>query len=314
MLTFSRQRVTRRVPLDVNESLRSMEKMLRRLLGVNIQLSTQLEPALPRIFADPAQLDQVIMNLAVNARDAMPNGGRLEFRTLRTEIGKREVTLGLAPGAYVVLTVTDTGIGMDEATQSRVFEPFYTTKDVGKGTGLGLSTVYGIIQDCGGHIGVSSALGQGTSFTIHLPASEAEAQDEARAKAIAARGSETILLVEDDSAICSLAAKILESSGYRVLTAGDAPQARRLLDDTSTAIDVMVSDVMIPGGSGPELGRHAEVVRPTMKSFYISGHAAGKVPAGAILLPKPFSPIELAVQIRAILDQPGTSSPSEAKP
>ncbi|MGH9521341.1 MAG: ATP-binding protein, partial [Terriglobales bacterium] len=305
LLTFSRQQVTHRVALNLNESVLGMEKMLRRLLGDEIQLNSILQPALPRVIADAGQIDQIILNLAVNARDAMQGGGNLEFRTSSVELHRGNSVLDLPAGPYVLFEVADTGVGMDEATQARVFEPFFTTKEVGKGTGLGLSTVYGIVQDCGGHIGVNSTIGSGATFQIYFPAIP---EDEERSEPTAERlglavGSETILLVEDDSSIRGLAAKILETSGYRVLTAGDASSARAMLDDSVNAIDLMVTDLMIPGGSGVELAQHAESVRPCMKSFYISGNPAGKLPPDAILLQKPFSPIELAVRIRTILDE-----------
>ena len=305
LLTFSRQQVTNRTALNINDSVRGMEKMLRRVLGEGVELLSELEHDIPRVFADPGQIDQVILNLAVNARDAMPRGGKLRFRTHAVTINRIDAVLDLPAGDYVVLEVIDNGGGMDEATQSRIFEPFFTTKDVGKGTGLGLSTVYGIVQDCGGHIGVKSSVEQGTTFTIHLPVLAGEKGDRQplASRLGVAEGTETILLVEDDASIRNLAAKILETSGYRVLTAKDAPDARNVLAQTSDEIDLMVSDIMIPGGSGIELAQYAETLRPQMKVFYISGNPSGKLPAGSVLLQKPFSPVELAVRIRTMLDE-----------
>lgn len=305
LLTFSRQQVTHRTPLSLNESVHGMEKMLQRLLGENVQLTSSLQANIPLVMADAGQIDQVILNLAVNARDAMPTGGTLEFRTSAVNLSHANSALDLPAGTYVLFQVIDTGCGMDEATQARVFEPFFTTKEVGKGTGLGLSTVYGIVQDCGGHIGVTSARGRGTTFEIHFPAmASIQENNQPTAENLGVSpGSETILLVEDDASIRGLAAKILETSGYKVLTAGDVSSARAVLDNAGNAIDLMVTDVMIPGGSGVELAEHAGSIRPKMKSFYISGNPGGKLPAGAILLPKPFSPIELAVRIRTVLDE-----------
>ncbi len=302
LLTFSRRHGPRRGVVDLNFAVRGIERMLRRVIGAHIQLKVSIAHDAGPIVADPSQLDQILMNLAVNARDAMPNGGTLTFRTADA-VDPSVPETPLPAGRYTVLEVEDTGCGMDQKTIARIFEPFFTTKEVGRGTGLGLSTVYGIIQESGGGISVRSTPGSGTAFRLYFPVAEKglhESHEEVRLEQ--AMGSETILLVEDDDGLRLLASKILSTCGYKLLLASRPDQARELLDDFKGNIDLMVTDLMMPGGTGTDLMQHASRVRPQIKMFAISGYHDTDLPTGVILLAKPFSPIELAARVRDHLD------------
>jgi len=313
LLTFSRRQMIEPKVVDLNAILEGTQKMLRRLIGEHINILTRLEPSLGRIKADPGQVEQVIINLAVNARDAMPDGGQLYVETSNAPLDQAYARLHppLIPGAYVRLEIRDTGAGMDSATQARIFEPFFTTKELGKGTGLGLATVYGIVKQSGGYIWVSSELGKGTSFQIYLPRVEeaVSAGQEERRPAGHARGKETILIVEDDAAVRSATRQFLQHGGYNVLEAGDGAQALATAQQHPGPIHLLVTDLMLPGGSGVSMGRQLASFRPEMKILYVSGYAdhsmlheslwSGK----SALLRKPFAYQVLLQKVRALLDQ-----------
>jgi PAS domain S-box-containing protein len=311
LLAFSRKQIAEPRPVDVNEQIADTRDMLQRLLGEDIMLVTSLAAASARVMADPGQLHQVLMNLAVNARDAMAAGGRLELTTANVELeeASADAMAGTAPGRYVELSVTDNGSGMDEETQRQIFEPFFTTKARGEGTGLGLSTVYGIVKQSGGWVGVRSTPGQGTTFRILLPVTEAPAAGEAGAgePAIAAGGSETVLVVEDQQETRNLVASVLKELGYQVLEAGDGASALSLAQSHTGPIHLLLTDVVMPGMSGGELAERLKTLRPEAKVLYTSGYTGGIVLRRGIgepdiaFLPKPFTPGELAAKVRGAL-------------
>ena len=286
--------------------------MLRRLIGEDIDVVTALAPDLGLIRADPAQIDQVIMNLAVNARDAMADGGQLTLSTARLDVDASPThgQEAAPPGAYVVLRVADTGIGMDSETLERIFEPFFTTKEVGKGTGLGLSTVYGIVTQSGGFIGVDSAPGRGTVFTIHLPLVQGE-EDPAASGARAGdgpRGRETVLLVEDEPEVRALTRDILSMHGYRVLATAGPAEAEQICRDHAGPIHALLTDIVMPQMSGRALASRLSPIRPAMRILYMTGYdnealvGHGGPESGPALLTKPFTPAELAAKLRSVLD------------
>ena len=313
LLAFSRKQMLQPRVLDFNTVAADMEKMLRRLIGEDIELVTALDSALGRVKADPGQIEQVVMNLAVNARDAMPQGGKLTLETSNVELTEAfarqhpEVT----PGPYVLLAVSDTGCGMDAETQTRVFEPFFTTKEKGKGTGLGLSTVYGIIKQSGGYIWVHSEAGQGTTFEIYLPRVEdaVTADQEEQVTSQPPSGSETVLLVEDEAPVRKLAREFLQSTGYTVLEAEGPVEALQLSQQHQGPIHLMVTDVVMPKMSGQDLARSLAPQRPEMRVIYISGYTDnfagrdGVVSENTIFLQKPFSLGELARKVRETLEE-----------
>jgi CheY-like chemotaxis protein len=286
--------------------------MLRRLLGEDIELHTRCDPGTGHVWADPSQLDQVVLNLAVNARDAMPDGGRLIIETSNAELDDDFVRAhpGARPGRYVRLQVTDTGVGMDAAVRAHLFEPFFTTKGVGRGTGLGLATVYGIVKQSGGFIWVDSAPAQGARFTIDLPWVDAPtaAIDGAGLSARLPKGTETILVVEDEKAVRRLAREVLASRGYTVLEASHGEEALRVVAKHVGPIDLMVTDVVMPRMNGRELVDRLIPIRPGMKVVYMSGYtddavvARGVETAGLTFLQKPFTLDVLARTVRAVLD------------
>src|SRR5256886_1556195 len=312
LLAFSRRQVLAPKLLDMNSVVANMDKMLRRLIGEDVALVTELAADLGPVNADPGQLEQVLLNLAVNARDAMPQGGRLTIATanvvLTEEYAERHHRL--PPGQYVLLAVSDTGVGMDEATQKHLFEPFFTTKEVGKGTGLGLATVYGIVKQSGGYIWVYSEPGHGTTVKVYLPRvpGAAEPLPVAAATPELRRGSEIVLLVEDAAPVRSLARKSLESYGYTVLEAADGPAALDLAARHPRGIDILVTDVVMPGMSRPELARRLAPLRHGMRVLYTSGYTddamvrQGVLRAGVAFLQKPFVPETLARKVREVLD------------
>ncbi|HMQ52050.1 MAG TPA: response regulator [Anaerolineae bacterium] len=316
LLAFSRQQVLQPQVLELNQIVTQIEKMLRRLIGENIALETRLDPDLGQIKADPGQLEQVIMNLAVNARDAMPEGGSLTIETANVFLDEAYCRQhpGLKSGPHIMLAVVDTGLGMDAETQARIFEPFFTTKEQGKGTGLGLATVHGIINQSGGSIGVDSKLGRGTSFKIYLPEVEPSAEVVAL-KSIqlkARQGSETILLVEDNEAVRNLSCRVLSKSGYTVLVAGDGLEARRLGAQHPTPIDLLLTDVIMPGGlTGPQLAQELTEQQPLMKTVFMSGYTDNAFLQQNVLdsrtgfLQKPFTPNDLLLKVRDVLDTAG---------
>ena len=312
LLAFSRRQVLAPKVLELNAVVGNMDRMLRRLLGEDVELVTSLDPTAGAVNADPGQLEQVLLNLAVNARDAMPGGGRLSIETTRLALHEEHLERRhrLPPGDYACLVVTDTGVGMDEATQAHLFEPFFTTKEVGKGTGLGLATVYGIVKQSGGYIWVYSEPRRGTTVKVYLPrvpgASEAPAP---APPARAARGgNETVLLVEDAAPVRALARRSLEACGYRVLDASDGPSALELSARHAAGIDLLVTDVVMPGMSGRELAERLAPQRPEMKVLYTSGYTddamvrQGVLNAGVAFLQKPFVPDMLARKVREVLD------------
>jgi two-component system cell cycle sensor histidine kinase/response regulator CckA len=293
--------------------------MLARLIGADIELVTSLDPELGRIHADPNQLEQVVVNLAVNARDAMPSGGRLLIETANAELDDDFVSrhVGSRPGPFVSLTVADTGQGMDAETAARVFEPFFTTKEAGSGTGLGLSSVYGTVKQSNGYVAVDSEPGRGTVVTIYLPrvAAVEDAGSETPQRApelLARRGSETVLVVEDEEIIRSLVREQLESLGYAVLDSRDGDEALAVLCGTSAAIDLVVTDLVMPRMSGRDLARRVAELRPTTAVLLISGYggdtvtAEGPLEPGIAFLEKPFTGAELAAKVREVLDAAAT--------
>jgi signal transduction histidine kinase/ActR/RegA family two-component response regulator len=311
LLAFSRKQVLTPKVLDLNTVVANMERMLRRLIGEDIDLATVLGPALDRIKADPSQLEQVIMNLVINAADAMPSGGRLTIETTNTYLdqGYARNHPSVLPGSYVMLAVSDNGTGMDADTQARIFEPFFTTKGQGKGTGLGLATVYGIVKQSGGYIWVYSEPGWGTTFKIYLPrVADVVVVPEPLPEPGRVHGSETILLVEDEAGVRELTREILQVQGYTVLEAQHGPGALEVCRQYPGTIDLMVTDVVMPQMSGPELSEQAALVRPSMKVIYISGYADraivrhGLLEADTIYLQKPFTPDALARKVREALD------------
>ena len=286
--------------LELNETVTGIEPLLRRLIGEDIEISVTRGSDLGRVKADPGQLEQVIMNLAVNARDAMPQGGRLVLETANVLVDERTARRAhdLAPGRYVVLSVTDTGHGMDAATRAQIFEPFFTTKEVGKGTGLGLATVYGIVKQSGGFIEVESEPGRGASFKVYLPRVE-EAVADRRAGQVAPgtrpRGSETVLLVEDDESLRMLAREILTVQGYAVIEAASPRDALRIHQAHEGRIDLLLTDVVMPEMNGRQLADHLKAARPEMAVLFMSGYTGEALGArrGRVrraLLQKPFTP------------------------
>jgi len=312
LLAFSRRQVLQPRVLDLSQTVQEMGKLLGRLIGENIVLHTSREPALGHVKADPSQIEQVLMNLAVNARDAMPNGGRLTIHTANAELDETYSTAHapVTPGRYVMLAVTDTGLGMDAATQSRIFEPFFTTKEPGKGTGLGLATVYGIVKQSDGYIWVYSEQGRGTSFKIYLPRVD-QPVDAARVEAApapVARAGETVLLVEDDDALRELTRSYLTRAGYNVVVAARGQEALTIALNHNSDLHLLVTDVVLPGMSGPELARQLCDMHPGMRVLFVSGytdieHLRQGVSQGAFeLIQKPFRRQEFTQRVRAILD------------
>ena len=311
LLAFSRKQILQPKVLDLNGVVSEVVPMLKRLIGEDVEFTTRLDPALGRINADPGQLEQVLMNLAVNARDAMPAGGRLTIETANVELDAAFTTrhLGSSPGHHAMLVVSDTGIGMSRETQPRIFEPFFTTKEVGKGTGLGLATVYGIVKQHQGYICVESKLGLGTTFRIYLPrvAAPAEPLPASAAAGRPAGGKETVLLVEDEMEVRDVARAMLEMIGYTVLEAQDVDDALRIAERRATPLDLLLSDVVMPRMTGPELAGRISETHPEARVLYMSGYpdAAishhGALKAGVSLLHKPFTPDSLARMVREVL-------------
>jgi len=317
LLAFSRKQILQPRVVDLNEVVRGMEAMLGRLIAEDIQLTTRLEPTAGCVRADPAQIEQMIVNLIVNARDAMPLGGQLTIETSRVELDQASAhrQVGVRPGPYVRLVVRDTGVGMDAVTKAHLFEPFFTTKGPGKGTGLGLATVYGIVTQSGGVIGVESEPGQGAVFTIDLPRAEAPAEPrpEPARPLLAAQGSETVLLVEDEAAVRGLARDILERQGYTVLEAVNGDEALRIGRDHRGPIHLLVTDVVMPHMGGRELADRLTAGRRETKVLYVSGYTddailrQGVSQTGMAFLEKPFTAAVLAARVREVLDAASTA-------
>ncbi len=312
LLQFSRQQVIEPKVLDLNDLLLGVHRMLLRVLGADVDLVLAPAGGLGRVRVDPGSIEQVIMNLVVNARDAMSTGGKLTMETANVVLDEdyARAHLGTKPGAYVMLAVTDTGTGMDRSTEAHIFEPFFTTKGKDKGTGLGLSTAFGIVQQAGGHISVQSEPGRGTTFKIHLPRVDAML-DALASPSIAAGspgGSETILLVEDDDQVRAAGAKILRRRGYDVLVARDAAEAMFLSQETKRTIHLLVTDVVMPRMNGPELAERLVAERPNLKVLCISGYPDdsvlrnGVLESGVAYLQKPLRPEPLWKKVREVLD------------
>jgi PAS domain S-box-containing protein len=323
LLAFSRRQVLAPRVLSLNEVVANMDRMLQRSIGDDVELRTVLAQDLGAVQADPGQLEQVIVNLAVNARDAMAWGGKLTIETANVALdqgyAKAHTDTVVVPGAYVMLAVTDTGTGMDAATQARVFEPFFTTKAKGKGTGLGLATVYGIVHQSGGYVWVYSEPGRGTTFKVYLPRVDAPVERAGPDPVVTAslRGSETILLVEDQEQVRSLIHKMLEARGYQVLVAasgpeavrlGTRPAARRPAQQRGGTIDLLVTDVVMPGMTGRDVGLLLAAAHPKMRVLYLSGYPDesiahhGMLEPGIAFLQKPFTAEALARKVREVLD------------
>lgn len=312
LLAFSRKQVLKPVPLELNALVRGTEKMLRRLIGEDLELVTSLQAGLGTIRADPAQIEQILMNLAINARDAMPKGGKLVFETKDIDVYETYVGQGVevTSGPYVMLAVSDTGIGMDPSTKSRAFEPFFTTKERGKGTGLGLSMVYGIVKQSGGYIWVYSEPKMGTTFKIYFPCIDSPATFTVRSDEtqIELGRGETILVVEDDAKVLAVAHRFLEEGGYHVISTSDIAKALEIVRDHEDPIHLLATDVVMPEMSGRELAQRLRSSRPEMKTLYVSGYTDdaiahhGVLEEDVALLEKPYSRVSLLRAVRRALD------------
>jgi PAS domain S-box-containing protein len=319
LLAFSRRQILAPQVLDLNALVTAMLPMLRRLIGEDLTLESALDPSLLRISADPGQVEQVIMNLAVNARDAMPMGGRLLVETNMAEVDEVFVALqpGATPGHHVRLSLTDTGVGMDAGVLAHLFEPFFTTKEQGKGTGLGLATVYGIVEQSGGHVWVKSVLGQGTTFSIDFPSVQAAATTAAKAtRPSVLTGTETVLVVEDQPEVRQVIKSVLLRNGYTVIEAADGPAALELLAGRHDVVDLLLTDVVMPMMSGRELVSRLGNRQHGIRVLYMSGYTDAEIVKHGILdpgidfLPKPFLSKDLLLRVRAALDRRAAARPS----
>jgi len=315
LLAFSRQQILQPKVLHLNRVITDTSDMLQRLIGEDVQLISVLHPKAGMVKADPGQLSQIIMNLAVNARDAMPQGGKLTIETVNIFLDPNYARqhFGVIPGAYVMLAVSDTGTGMSPETQNHIFEPFFTTKEIGKGTGLGLATVYGIVKQSGGNISVYSEEGIGTTFKIYLPrvVEQAEAEDTKVTSDVLPQGTETILLVEDEDVVRTLTRQILEMCGYTVLEASNGIEALSLCEKVDCHIDLLMTDVVMPQMGGRELSERFTQIYPHMRILFTSGYTDdaivrhGVIEADTNFIQKPFTPDDLARKVRKILDGTG---------
>jgi CheY-like chemotaxis protein len=312
LLAFSRKQVMQPKVLDLNDLVLDLERLLHRVIGERFELVTRRKAGDGRVRADPTQLEQVIINLGVNARDAMPSGGRLTIATSNAVIDgqrAREVGGQISPGEYVELSVSDTGVGMDEETRLRIFEPFFTTKGPGKGTGLGLATVYGIVRQSGGAITVDTAPGEGSTFRIYLPkvGDAVEYTKMPEAPLPDARHSETVLVVEDEQIVRELVCDVLSDQGYHVLCANNGEEALDLSRRHKGQIDLLITDVIMPQMNGHELAMKLSLERPTTKVLYVSGYSDHEISDQSAmnghfeLLQKPFTPQTLAKKIREVI-------------
>jgi len=312
LLTFSSKQSLDPKILSLNTAVTSLESLLRSLIGEDIKLVCKLDPTNGRLRADQSQLEQVLVNLIVNARDAMPKGGTLTIETAQVELTRSPVhrLTPLPPGSYVQLAVSDTGCGMDRKTQSHIFEPFFTTKEEGKGSGLGLSTVYGIVSQCGGAIDVTSRVGHGTRFDLYFPSVESGllASAPTQSSGQPQRGTETILLVEDESSVRTLVRDELRKLGYRVLEARNGIEACLLATQQAGPLQLLLTDIVMPGMAGRELAQHLSVINPDLRTLFISGYMddagimAGQEEGTSSFLQKPFTPEVLAREVRNLLD------------
>ncbi|MDB4929217.1 MAG: periplasmic sensor hybrid histidine kinase [Myxococcaceae bacterium] len=322
LLAFSRKQLLQPVIFDVNQSIREMSKMLQRVIGEDIELETRLGESPVRCKTDPGQIEQAMLNLVVNARDAMPRGGKLTIEARQIALDQEHCRLhpNARPGEYVRISVTDTGSGMSPEVLARVFEPFFTTKAAGSGTGLGLAMVYGTVQQSGGHVEVRTQPGRGSTFTIYLPATDDPATDRRAAAAPAIPASsrtETVLLVEDEKAVRELTSRVLTAEGFTVLSAADGPEALRLAGAPGQAIDILVTDVVMPGQSGPDLAQALRASRPGLPVLFVSGHTDDAVVRHGLLnqtidfLSKPYVPADLSRKVRDILGQESAPRPAD---
>ncbi|MDQ1708045.1 MAG: two-component system, cell cycle sensor histidine kinase and response regulator CckA [Pyrinomonadaceae bacterium] len=311
LLAYSRRQLLQATVLDLNSVVKEMDLMLQRLIGEDIKLVTRMQPALGQIKADAGQIEQVVLNLVVNARDALPQGGMITIESRNATLDETYATkhFSIPAGDYVMLTVSDNGIGMDAQTQEKIFDPFFTTKDVGKGTGLGLSTVYGIIKQSNGNIWVYSEVGKGTTFKVYLPRVDEVAPDQSVSVPGLMPGSETILLVEDEQLVRELTEEMLQECGYLVMTASDGEAGLLLSQQFAGRIDLMITDVVMPRMSGRELAEQVAILRPETRVLFMSGYTDDSIVRHGILeedvafLQKPFSPELLAAKARELLDQ-----------
>jgi CheY-like chemotaxis protein len=316
LLAFSRRQVLQPRVVDLSQIVLGMEKMLGRLIGEDVELKVIPAPAAARVNIDPGQMEQVIMNLAVNARDAMPTGGELTIEIARVELDEASASEhpGATAGPHVMLAVSDTGCGMDAATQARAFEPFFTTKERGRGTGLGLSTVFGIVRQSAGAIWLDSEAGEGTTFKIYLPVAKADVEEAPVRPLDPAKlhGSETVLLVEDEEGVRNLVHSILRRNGYRVLEAKNGADALRVAEHHAD-IDLLLTDVVMPELGGAETAARLRAVRPGLKLLYMSGYTDdavvlhGVLRSEAAFLQKPITPAVLLAKVREVLDGPSSA-------
>lgn len=312
LLAFSRRQVLQTEILDLHGILKDLDKMLRRLIGEDIDLNTKIDAELWKVVADPGQIEQIVMNLVVNARDAMPAGGKVTIEATNVELDEAYARShdSVTPGPHVMLGVSDTGSGMDAATLARIFDPFFTTKEKGRGTGLGLSTVHGIVKQHGGHIWAYSEPGEGTSFKIYLPKALGTEQEvtEVSDEVVDFRGRETVLVVEDEPAVLRLAVRVLERKGYTVLKARDGLEGETVANAHQGQIDLLLTDVVMPKASGKQLAEKLLVSRPDLKVLYMSGYTDNSIVHHGILdanthfLEKPFSLNALAKKVREVLN------------
>jgi signal transduction histidine kinase/ActR/RegA family two-component response regulator len=309
MLTFSRQQPVEPRVLSLNTHVSDLSKMLARILGEDVRIQTKLDPRLDSIEADPGQVDQVLLNLVVNARDAMPRGGRLVVETANVDVAQGEATaLGLPAGPYVRLTVQDTGVGMTPAVRERIFDPFFTTKEVGKGTGLGLATVFGIVARSGGAIAVDSEPDRGTTFRVHFPRVEVpRVLASEKPSSVELRGAETVLLVEDDAHVRGAVRRLLESRGYAVLPVDGGASALDVLERQGHAVRLVLTDLVMPDMDGRTLADRMRARRPDIRVVFMSGYTEHPALGGAALAPsesllrKPFAPDEMVAALRRAL-------------
>ncbi|MCL5735531.1 MAG: ATP-binding protein, partial [Actinobacteria bacterium] len=313
ILAFSRRQALRPEVVTLNNVVSGIERLLRRTLGEDVHLVTRLAPDLAMAEVDVSQMENVVMNLALNARDAMPHGGELTVETANAQLSQEYCRAhpGTSPGRWVTLAVSDTGVGMDDVTMARIFEPFFTTKERGRGTGLGLATVYGIVKQSGGNITVQSTPGQGTKFTVFLPCAEKapEKLSEAPGEAEGTRGGESILVVEDEPAVARLIRQALERSGFTVLAAGTGDEGLLHLNGGHSRVDLLLTDIVLPGTlQGHQLGQRAIELRPALPIIYMSGYTGDAVMQGGGVdgrvnyIQKPFTPESLVRMVREVLD------------
>ena len=313
MLAFGRKQVLQPSTLNLNTIIVDVDKMLRRLIHENVEIVTSPSPSLGSVKADMGQMEQVLLNLVINARDAMPEGGTLTIETANVELDEAYARehAGVNSGSYVMLAVSDTGHGMSAETLAHIFEPFFTTKEVSKGSGMGLATVYGIVQQSGGHIWVYSEPGRGSTFKVYLPRVESPAEPAARTPGSepTIRGKETILVAEDDTQVRGLTVAILKACGYLVLELENALEADRVCQQHPGHIDLLLTDVVMREMSGPDLARRLQKLRPQTKVLFMSGYTdnaivhQGVLDAGMAFLAKPFTPSALAGKVRLVLDR-----------